>query len=234
MIASVPPGASQPLIEACLAASESIRLERNAVLPRQVELRARSLALRFDPIQGNPPMLRVPFSLSFAGGSEIAGHLQLWTSDPLTLAFKQPPAPRDLVRAWAAVLLGFADLTVWPEQEFIRSSGGSSTRSKRPRARASSRSNSPQSIPRRRRRYIGTRARIDLGTLRGYMVVGHRRWLPDGQSASAENTREAASLGIVLEAGQTWVRPHVRAGTSGGPRQITAHWDPPSALAELI
>jgi hypothetical protein len=44
----------------------------------------------------------------------------------------------------------------------------------------------------------------------GSYVVGHRRWLADGKSASSRALAHAQRIGIELRAHQTWVRPHAR------------------------
>jgi hypothetical protein len=56
----------------------------------------------------------VPFEVTLAGVS-TSGRVFLWTDDPLTLALDEPSPNIETV--WAIVVLGFADLTVWPELE---------------------------------------------------------------------------------------------------------------------
>src|SRR5262249_41443913 len=114
-IADIPTGVGGDLAELCLDASAAIRLERNVAFSHAVSLRGPSFVVRFDPITGSPPRLTVPFEVTIRGRS-TAGVIWLWTGDPLTLALEGHTAPRDEAALWAIVLLGYADLTVWPEE----------------------------------------------------------------------------------------------------------------------
>jgi hypothetical protein len=198
-------------------ASRRIRLERNVAFPHPVELAAGSTTLTFAPITGGATMPRVPFETGLQHGRSASGFLWLWTrNDPLTIAFQQPPDPRSVPLVWAAVLVGFADLTAWPEQELVRSTSPSPTRSQRGPTRAPR----ERRLPGPRKRYLNSRGRLDIYALQAHFVVGHKRWLPDGSEASAEKLREAAELGMKLEPGQTWVTSHYRAGAARAPGAI--------------
>ncbi len=174
-------------------------------------------------------MLRVPFEVTPLGKQTATGFIWLWTKDPLTVAFTKPPDRRDRASVWAAALLGFADLTVWPKHELDRTS---------PRfPRVGQRRRQPReyerTLPRARTYKLNHRNGLDIRALRAHVVVGHKRWLPEGWEASPEKVREAADLGITLEPGQTWVQSHLRAG-HGGQRRVAVRWEPPRALRALF
>jgi hypothetical protein len=129
-------------------------------------------------------------------------------------------------QVWAAALLGFAALTVLPE--FVETR----RRTSRPRTGISTTVSSgrptPRAVPRVRRRYVG-QALVPTGwTATAHWVVGHIRVLPHGSEASATAESEAARVGIGLRSGQTWVRPHVRGGSTDRP--LTFQWQAPKAL----
>jgi hypothetical protein len=227
-----PAGAGPDLVEAVMAASESIRLDRNVAFSHPVELTAPRISLRFMPIEGSHVAPRVPFEARLTGNFS-SGLIRLGSSDPLVIAFKSPPDPDDLVTVWAAALLGFADLTVWPEHEIAspQTPRRSVLSAAHPRPTQGS---TERAIPRVRTRYVGDhRSRVDVATIRAHLVVGHKRWLPYGQEASSEKIAEAAALGMTLAPGQTWVRAHLRAGHTAH-RAISVRWDPPSSLNALL
>jgi hypothetical protein len=232
-IETTPEEATHELAELVLQASRRIRLERTAAFQHPVELRGSSFTVRFESIQGETPRLSVPFEVDLHGET-ASGFIWLWTSDPITLVFTQPPRKPDEVRVWAITLLGFCDLTVWPEQELLEPRRASARRARAPRARRSARG---QQLP--RRRVVTVRPGhvehgLSIAALRAHMVMAHRRWLPDGWNASTEKEREAAAQGIHLEPGQTWVSAHSRGGKGGVLRLQSVSWNPPGPLARLL
>lgn len=103
-------------------------------------------------------------------------------------------------------------------------------RSQRPAARAGACS----AVPRRKRRGAETHSRgLTREALRPRLVIGHRRWLPEGWEASPGKIREAASEGISLEPGQTWMRGHTRSGHTAM-STISVSWKLPAVLAPLL
>jgi hypothetical protein len=231
LIEDVPADASEELAATCLAASAAIRLDRNVAFSHSVCLQTTRLAVRFDPIKGTPPRLVVPFEVTVDGVS-TEGVIWLWTADPLTLALDHA-APSKEAAVWASVLLGFADLTVWPELEGPqRTSAPKRTRQSR---RLSSTEPRERRLPRTKQRTQHMRARgLSWEALRPHLVVGHRRWLPDGWDASPQKLREAAAQGISLEPGQTWVREHTRAGHAAAQSPIVIPWELPDVLNSLV
>jgi hypothetical protein len=220
-------------VDLVLSASKAIRLERNAAFSHPVELRGDRISITFEPIEGDPPRLRVPFEVSLPRGRAGSGFIWLWTGDPLMLVFRQPPKRPDEGVVWAATLLAFADLTVWPDSEPAQ----------RTQTPHQGRQRWTPPTPRRRqlpqRRTISETtpwrsAGLNIEALRANMVVAHKRWLPDGREASAEKMREAAALGITLEPGQTWVTAHARGGNIGAPLKVSVIWEPSKLLSSLL
>jgi hypothetical protein len=227
-----PDGLDPDLVDLVLEASHAIRFERNAAFAHRVELRAASFSVRFDPIEGDAPRVRVPFAVQIRGGRSCSGFIWLWTSDPLTLVFIEPPDAPDEARVWALVLLAFADLTVWPEDAAALATAPP----RRRRTPANARPRAQRRFPTARRTHLQSRHRgsLDLALLRAHMVVAHKRWLPDGWDASPEKVREAAALGIALEPGQTWVSSHTRGSGAGHVQLQSVAWEPPSVLNSLF
>jgi hypothetical protein len=231
---AAPPGLPGELVELVLAASKDIRLARNAAFSQSIELRSGDFSIRFAPLEGEAPRVRAPFEVQWHAGRRASGFIWLWTGDPLSLVFLQPPSEPDEGLVWAATLLAFADLTVWPEPE--------PAQQRRPTARRTqgrwwTPTPRKQQLPKRRTLPNHRRRResgLNIETLRAHMVAGHKRWLPDGFDASAEKIQEAARLGIRLEAGQTWVTAHSRGTVTGAQRMVTVDWEPPPLLAGLL
>jgi hypothetical protein len=235
-ISEVPANVPEDLAMLCLEASRRARLERNVAFSNPVELRGGGFAVTFAPLEGDSPRLTAPFTVKLPGGHESSGVIWLWTSDPLTLVFSRAPRPQDEVAVWAVALLGFADLTAWedptPSSPYTRDVPRTSPRG-RISEPASSQTRRFPGLRRRRDGKMSRRGSIDRASLQAHMVVGHRRWLPDGWEASSEKAAEAASLGIDLAPGQTWVSAHTRAGVASLGR-LSVRWDPPDLLTTLI
>lgn len=232
-IGAVPTGVDAELAELVVAASRAIRMERNAAFSHEVQLRAQTFSVRYQPVEGSPPRLSVRFEVRMGDHAPSSGAIWLWTGDPLALVFDIPPDPDDEPAVWAIALLAFHDLTVWPDEEL----SSSPHRPTAARDRRSVRAVSPQRerrLPRRRGVTSHThRGRLDIAALRAHMVAGHKRWLPDGWEASSEKLREAATLGILLEPGQTWVTAHSR-GAHGRLNRQSVVWEPPALLSQLV
>ena len=216
-IDAVPDGVDPTLAALCLEASE--RIGPGEMSPSRIRSTCshRVLQSAICPWRVRCPRLRAPFEVHVGHEHEVLGFLQLWTTDPLTLVFQKEPRSEDRVRVWAIVLLAFADLTVWPEREVIAPR-------REPRWRRNSTGRIPRTrtrkLPSPRRQYQTGRRGLTWEVLRSHIVLGHRRWLPDGWEASREKVREAAALGIELESGQTWVTEHTRAGVGPTARTI--------------
>jgi hypothetical protein len=193
------------------------------------------VSVRFLPIEGSQVAPRVPFEVRLPGDT-ATGLIRLGNTDPLAIAFKNPPGQGNLVPVWAAALLGFADLTVWPDADLVQPSHDSQrNRSSRTLTRTPRGIRERAAPMLRRRRYVGGngRSRVDIATIRAHLVVGHKRWLQCGHEPSSEKIAEAAALGMDLAAGQTWVRPHLRAGHTAM-RTIRVRWQLPSFLLDLL
>jgi hypothetical protein len=109
-IDAVPDGVDPALVVLCLEASERIRTGRNVAFSHPVDLQSEGFGVRFLPLEGRVPPLRVPFEVHVGREDEVLGYLRLWTGDPLNLVFQRQPGREDEVRVWAIVLLAFADL----------------------------------------------------------------------------------------------------------------------------
>ena len=71
---------------------------------------------------------------------------------------------------------------------------------------------------------------IAWSDIQAHVVAGHRRRLPDYHEASAEKVHEAATLGIKLAPGHTWVTAHVRGAHGTLSRAVRLAWKPPAEL----
>ncbi len=220
-----PPALPDELIDVCLEASEDIRLNRTAAFSNPVTLITPGFELTFQPVEAQGASLLVRFTYNRRGRT-IEGHLRLsGRKDPLPVVIHGIAPEGDNGRIWAAVLLGFAALTVLPEFVETRRAGT------RPAARiytGGSRARNVRSVTQSRRRYIGQALTPTGWTATAHWVVGHIRVLAPGMQASDSAEREAAKIGISLRSGETWVRPHVRGGSPD--RILTFLWSSPPML----
>lgn len=223
------------------AASSKIRTGRSLAFGHAVHMRGASgFELTFSPIaapRGRPEVEVVFVEEAVAQSfrmrvSAIGDPLPVWAPEATTEDDR-------LTRGWALALVAFAELTCPPTLDHLRAPKGTSDGNRRAssaapgRSGVASRSTDPERRmsrePSRRRRTLeptGETARW----LASY-VAGHRRKLQAGQEASASATANAATVGIALRSGETWVSPHTR----GMPPGIRLHfgWNAPKAFSDL-
>lgn len=206
--------------EACLAASRRIRLERQLAYDRPVTLLWEAGELTLLPIRRAGPNLYAPFH--FDGDTHpLDGELVLGDRDPLPLLVSKAVPDEDVARAWAYALLGLADATCFqlglaePAQG-LRRQGASSTKTSRKR--------SLRTLPHRRTWPSNLKPIGRWAAHSGALVAGHRRRLNNGQTASPDANYRARMVGITLDPGETWVRPHPR----GLPKSVEVRfaWHP--------
>lgn len=224
------------LREACLQASEDIRLHRTAAFGTSVNVAIGSVKLTFDPVETVPAGHIVRFRFEDEHG-ETRGHLRLFGADPLPMAVESRNL-FDAARIYACVVLAFAALTVRPE--FVNETPGRAARGTRrhgavsppaDRVRLVQRSASVWS--RRTQRVVGGGVFEPLGATRtAHWVVGHVRVLSHGQHASEEAVAAAAAVGIRLRSGETWVRPHVRGLAPD--ESLSFRWHAPSHVLAAL
>jgi hypothetical protein len=221
-----PPKLPANLLELCLSASEDIRFHRTAAFSNPVTLITPSFELTFRPIDSHEIGLRACFSYKTATEA-IEGELRLSDSrKPLPIIVHGAVGIDTVTIVWAAVLLGFAALTVLPE--FVDRPPANRPHRQARRSTPRIPTATPRTAPRVRTRYHSATLVPTGWTATAHWVVGHVRILPDGNEASHEAEREAAQVGITLRAGETWVRPHVRGGSPD--RTLTFRWQPPEPL----
>jgi hypothetical protein len=189
--------------EECLRASEDIRLRRTAAFNHPVMLIADRFRITFQPIESVGAQLVVPFRYEHEETSLSATLRISGNSDPLALTVRGEVAKAEIPRAWAAALLGFAQLTVLPE--FVQVRRGRPREHSMIRTHRTRRTEPPQRrFEQVRTRYVGRGGLIPVGwTATAQWVVGHVRVLPEGRSASMDAEREAAAVGITLAPGET-------------------------------
>lgn len=199
-------GCPEPLVARCLAASKEIRLHRRSAYSHPARLTAEDCSIVIDPVLVGRLEARFAY---LEREVEVIGVLQLGAkSDPLRVSIFENPISDRGINAWAAVLLGFAALTV-PETDW--------TREPRERSGASAPKTAPKvstrDLPRRQKAGSHWSNALSLGAggaSTAHWVVGHVRWLSWGQEPSEQKRAEARELGIDLADDETWVRPHVR------------------------
>ena len=222
------------------SASAKIRTGRSLAFGHAVHMRGASgFELTFAPIaapRGRPEVEVVFVEEAVAQAfrmrvSAIGDPLPVWAPEATT-------EHERLARGWALALVAFAELTCPPTLDHLRASpctsGGSRQASSTAPGRSgvSSRTTDPE---RRMSREPSGRRRTFEPTgetarwLASY-VAGHRRKLQAGQEASASAAANAATIGIALRSGETWVSPHTR----GVPPGIRLHfaWNAPKAFSD--
>lgn len=223
----LPDGVSAELRDLALDASAQLRTERNLVFGHAVELQYGAGAVRFQPLQEDGARVEVPMTWTrWAKGAQ--GRIRInGTEDPLHLVFEGGDVDSAVVDGWVVALVAYAQLVCREDlAEFVRpSSQRAAPRVQAPPRRGVSRPPSG-----------GAGLRVagsfkPIGRTRSWIasyVVGHRRRLRPGQSASSEARIRAARVGITLRPGETWVSPHVRGIPADAVLQF--RWDAPREL----
>jgi hypothetical protein len=216
-------GLGAELRTACLNASRDIRLRRSLAYPNAATLSAGRLLITFFPVEEARSGHIVRFEHT-RGAEKASGYLKLGGNDePLPLYL--PRANHNDSYVHAAVLLGFAALTVLPQQEVVvRPSRGVGGRGRRhptwrqPRAK-------PEPT---RRRYLNPSLTPTGRASSAHWVAGHIRHLPPGLSPSSQARAAAAAVGITIADTETWVRPHFRGFATE--EHLTFEWMAPDGL----
>jgi hypothetical protein len=216
------------LIDACLDASRRIRLDRQVAYERQVVLEYGLGDLTLLPLAGTANCLRMPFRLS-KGMETLKGHLLLGDRDPLPLVIWEDVAYDDAITAWTWALLGFADATCFELEPAARREPA---RQMRLASSVHRRPHSTRTLPRRQRWPTHLEPVGPLGDYTGSFVAGHRRRLPDDQTASGEASYLAHRVGIILHPHETWVRPHTRGVPDG--IEMRFRWHAPVELSSSV
>jgi hypothetical protein len=216
------------LIDACLDASRRIRLDRQVAYERQVILECGPGELTLLPIAGTANCLFMPFRLS-KGMETLKGHLVLGDRDPLPLEIGEDVAYDDAIAAWTWALLGFAAATCFELEPKARREP---TRQRRPALSVQRSDLSTRTLPRRQRWPAHLEPVGPLGDYSGSFVAGHRRRLPDDQTASDEARDEARRVGIILHPHETWVRWHTRGVPDG--IEMRFRWHAPAELSSSV
>jgi hypothetical protein len=237
---SGPPVLSVELIEDADAASRSIRLHRCTALGHRARLRGQECTLYFDPVRSVGMGLAVPFeyredAMDAAEDRAICGILSIQReSDPLPVTLEENRLSDFGARAWAASILAFRAISVPETVE--PTSYRRMTRRRGVKTQSSTHSWSSRNPTiyweRLEPDYWSSSVMLDRSPVGPHWVVGHKRVLPAGQSASPEKISEAASYGIPLEPGETWVSPHARGASSD--TVMPFYWDCPEALRVAI
>jgi hypothetical protein len=223
-IDQLPRDVAPGLIDACLAASRRIRLERRVAYDHPVVLESDIGELTLLPITGTLTRLLLPFHLS-RGSELLKGELILEDHDPLPLLISQNVADEDAITAWACALTGFADATCI---EFGVAARPRPTTQRRRPSSVSRRSPATRTLPRKQRWPEHLEPKGQWVRYSSSFVVGHRRHLHDGQTASDEARDWARQVGIILGPQETWVRPYVRGIPDG--MHLRFWWHAPGAL----
>jgi hypothetical protein len=229
LISGLPDSLPAQLVDACLAASQRIRLERQLAYERPVILQYPLGELTLWPVAGSGTRLVVPFQFK-EGPRTIKADLILGSRDPLAVLIDESVGQGDAIKAWVCALLGFADATCI---DLVAAS--SALRHHAPRSPQSSGSStlprlpSMPGLPPKRRwpshlQPVGHWVRYS-----GSLVAAHRRVLHDGRTASQDAIQRAHQVGIILRAGETWVRAHTR----GIPDDVEMRfrWSPPAEFS---
>jgi hypothetical protein len=227
------PDALDPLLgRAALSASARIRLHRNLAFDYPVTLEFFQRQVRLEPIR-RLTALEVPFAYRH-GDNAFHGALRLLTpGDPLALAIYGSSDTELVGIAWALALCAYAELTcveaptVAPGSRPVGSEPSAVHRSF-----DSGRPTRPRSLPRPKFQYSASLTpSAETQVFLASYVAGHRRRLQPGQRHGHEAERHARAVGISLEPGETWVRPHRR----GAPDldELRFSWRPAGLQARL-
>ena len=240
-LVAAPERLADDLVEDCLAASSAIRLHRTTALGHRARVRGQSCTIVLDPIRLVGTRLAVPFSFYERGpggqgdGSPIDGILTIdGQDDPLPVTLGEFPLSDRGRHAWAASLLAFRAISVSERAKPTSYPvSGHRTRRRGSRSHIRPRQSRHQSVawtvdP----EYWSSSVTLDRSPSGPQWVVGHRRLLPVGQQASADKVAEAASYGIKLGPGETWVSPHARGAP--GDAVMPFYWDCPDSLQRAI
>lgn len=234
-INQLPDDLNPKLLAACLDASRRIRLERRldyGDTPVVLDHDAGELTLL--PVTGPPNRLLVPFRLS-NGTKDITGELILNGRDLLPVRINGDATRQDGIAAWICALLGFADATCinfFPAEQATRHALSRPRR--RPRTSAS-RPRPPARILPIGHRWPSYLEPADRHTARyvDSLVRGHRRRLPQGQTARDDALDRARQIGIILRPGETWVQPHIRGRGLTHGSNLRFLWHAPAGIPPL-
>jgi hypothetical protein len=190
------------LVDLATAASRELRYGRTVEYGRPLVLRLQDGHLRFGQIAYDRPV-QVPLDL-FMKEHRLVGALQLTSpTDPLALYVDEASSFSSMGIAWAIALVAYRDLTCLAQR-------------------------SPEETVMPDNLSPTTHTRLLLASY----VVGHRRHLPSGWSASEAAKSHARRIGIDLSPGNTWVRPHARGKPADEP--LVFYWTPNVAVASVI
>lgn len=209
-----PPGMSEAQRTRAMVASARLRTSRRLAPAVDVITPAPRGSLRFERlVEGeNPLEARFEWKLK---GAAFRGALRLkGVADPLPLRVQNGSDRQLIGEAWALALIVYAELTCLEERAAPpsraplsrrqqRTSGGSSLSVRSHRASLGS------------HRGAANGARLIFPTLADAAeelrsISGFLRRLPPTWSSSSEAESAAASVGIRIPPGYTWVRPHQR------------------------
>lgn len=230
VLAALPTDGPDQFGSAALRASARLRTARTRAFSRAAVLEAELYILRFEPVYARSQVV-LPFTYRENDGPEIVGALELEsTSDPITMLVVGTPDEATVLRAWAAGLLGYAELTCIPEPSVTERgrNRGRGDRSGDPGAAKQKRGSVPRRPSRGRQRVTFSHALTPVGSTATYAashVAGHRRQLKPGHRCSDDQRLAARTHGIALSTGETWVRPHER----GVPRDFVLRFAWPDA-----
>ncbi|HET6192228.1 MAG TPA: hypothetical protein VFE59_35120 [Trebonia sp.] len=227
-ISKFPSGIDPLLARTCIEASRRIRTERQVAYSWPVVLESGLGELMLLPITSTEVPL-LPFRLT-SGLKSLEGYLELIVghSDPLPLFIDRDVSDEDVIKAWAAALVGFADATcieidwIMPRHTRPQQGAGSSVPIQRdPISTAPRRRSQPSRLEQ-----AGAQVRHSAA-----FVGGHRMRLADGKTASDEARERAWRERIILRENETWVRAHYR----GIPKDagMRFRWHPPRELLPL-
>ena len=228
VLTELPASVSAELRELAVLASQLVRHDRTVAFAHTVELRLDSgEVVRVEPIRTNGAAVEAPFTYETVDGRVAAAIRLKSPRDPMAIALDGDSAENLVGDAWVTGLVAFADMTCVPQSTAPQQQRAAPAR----RRSAMTALGSKRDAKRHGQTTLSARLAPSSATaviLASY-VVGHRRRLRDGQTASLKARREAERAGIALRPQETWVQPHVR----GVPPDtvLVFSWTPPDALA---
>lgn len=218
-------------------ASQRLRSHRSMAIGHRVEIVVGDAMLALLPVRfGAPPNHPLEFPFEFTRGKRwVRGAIRLKApKDPLAIVAQSNAKRPFIEQAWAAALDRAADLTCPPQgPRPAKSRGPAQTGPSRgPAARpAASRAGSDRRLS--DRLSPSWQPTGQTGELLRHYVIGHRRRLRAGSSASPAQRAAAERHGITLKAvGQTWVQPHLRG--AGPDAVLTFRWTPDAELRKAL
>lgn len=203
------PGNLDPArVDACIAASRRIRLERQLDYPCPVVLKSAGITLTLEPVSGGDANRHVPFRLR-DGTRSVDGKflLRRYGPDPLPLLIRADVTDDDAINAWIYALAGFADATCFelPAPPSVRNVSRRRSPIPVPQPRSAP---EPRRLPRRSRWPRHLKPEGYWAREGNWLVAAHRRHLPEGWTAGADAVERARQAAIVLSPEETWVKAH--------------------------